>query len=85
MEPHRGTLGARYLSMLDKVRTGATLPIEVDVAFWYGEVTVTGGKNLAAETLKRVDAVTVMSYRNTATGPNSMYEVSRDPSAPDPA
>ncbi|GAB7052788.1 hypothetical protein [Catenuloplanes indicus] len=75
---HRATLGARYLSMLDKLRAGATLPIEADVAFWYGEVTVTGGHNLAAETLKRVDAVTVMSYRDTATGPNSMYEISRD-------
>ncbi|MFI5839197.1 hypothetical protein ACIA8K_05695 [Catenuloplanes sp. NPDC051500] len=86
VEPHvlpgwttnRATLGARYLSMLDKLRTGATLPIEADVAFWYGEVTVTGGKNLATEVLRRVGAVTVMSYRDTATGPNSMYEISRD-------
>ncbi|MDR7273854.1 hypothetical protein [Catenuloplanes atrovinosus] len=77
-EANRSTIGARYVSMLDKLRTGATLPIEADVAFWYGEVTVTGGRNLATETLKRVDAVTVMSYRDTATGANSMYAVSRD-------
>ncbi|WP_157240999.1 hypothetical protein [Catenuloplanes japonicus] len=86
VEPHvlpdweagRATLGARYLSMLDRLRDGATLPIEADVAFWYGEVSVTGGGNLAAGILDRVDAVTVMSYRDTATGPNSMYEISRD-------
>lgn len=77
-EANRAAIGARYLSMLDRLRDGARLPIEADVAFWYGEVTVTGGKNLAAEVLKRVGAVTVMSYRDTATGPNSMYEISRD-------
>jgi hypothetical protein len=77
-EADRARLGARYLSMLDALRDGATLPIEADVAFWYGEVTVTGGRNLAAEVLSRVGAVTVMSYRDTATGPNSMYEISRD-------
>lgn len=66
-----------YLTMLDLMRTASPLPIEVDVPFWYGQYTV-GGKNLATEVLQRVTAVSVMSYRNTGTGPNSMFEVSRD-------
>ena len=45
--------------------------------FWYGEYTV-GAKNLADEVLKRVNAVTVMSYRDTGTGPNSMLAISQD-------
>jgi hypothetical protein len=37
-----------------------------------------GGKNLADEVLKRVSAITVMSYRDTATGPNSIMSISAD-------
>ena len=66
-----------YLAMLDKVRAGSTLPLEADVPFWFGQYRV-GGKNLADEVLKRVAAVTVMSYRDTGTGPNSMLAVSQD-------
>ena len=66
-----------YLSMLDKLRTGSKLSVEADVPFWYGQHTI-AGKNLATETLRRVSAVTVMSYRDTGTGPNSILEVSRD-------
>jgi hypothetical protein len=66
-----------YLALLDKMRTGSTLPLEADVPFWFGEYRV-GGKNLADEVLKRVGAVTVMSYRDTGTGPNSMLAISQD-------
>jgi hypothetical protein len=66
-----------YLTLLDRMRTGSKLPVEVDVPFWFGEYRV-GTKNLADEVLKRVNAVTVMSYRDTATGPNSMLAVSQD-------
>jgi hypothetical protein len=66
-----------YLALLDKMRTASTLPLEADVPFWYGEYKV-AGKNLADEVLKRVNAVTVMSYRNTGTGPNSILSVSQD-------
>jgi len=64
-----------YLSLLDKMR--GSLPVEADVPFWYGQYKV-GRKNFADEVLKRVSAVTVMSYRDTATGTNSMYAVSED-------
>lgn len=66
-----------YLSLLDEMRAGSTLPVEADVPFWLGQYKV-GPKNLADEVLKRVKAVTVMSYRDTATGANSMVGVSRD-------
>jgi hypothetical protein len=66
-----------YLGLLDSLRAGSTLPVEADVPFWYGQYSV-GKQNLADEVLKRVKAVTVMSYRDTGTGPNSMVTVSQD-------
>jgi hypothetical protein len=66
-----------YLGLLDELRTGSRLPVEADVPFWYGQYTV-GPANFADEVLKRVGAVTVMSYRDTAAGTNSMLAVSQD-------
>ncbi|MBM2616697.1 hypothetical protein JIG36_14120 [Actinoplanes sp. LDG1-06] len=66
-----------FLTLLDRMRAGNPLPIEADVPFWYGEHKL-NKKNFADEVLKRVDAVTVMSYRDTATGTNSMVAVSQD-------
>jgi len=67
----------QFLSLLDKLRTGSTLPVDADVPFWYGQYKV-GSLNLANEVLKRVSAVTIMSYRDTGTGPNSILDVSKD-------
>jgi hypothetical protein len=66
-----------FLSLLDKMRLASSLPLEADVPFWYGEYTV-GNKNFADEVLRRVSAVTVMSYRDTGTGPNSIMAVGQD-------
>ena len=66
-----------FLTLLDRLRTASALPLEADVPFWYGEHRV-GGKNFADEVLKRVNAITVMSYRDTATGPNSITAISQD-------
>jgi len=66
-----------YLSLLDRLRAGSTLPVEADVPFWFGQYKV-GSRNLADEVLKRVKAVTVMSYRDAASGPNSMLSISQD-------
>lgn len=68
---------ASYLEMLDRLRADSMLPVEADVPFWFGQYRV-GGRNLADEVLKRVKAVTVMSYRDAGTGPNSMLAVSQD-------
>nr|BFE66704.1 hypothetical protein GCM10020092_000050 [Actinoplanes digitatis] len=45
--------------------------------FWLGEYKV-GSRNLADEVLRRVNGVTVMSYRDTATGTNSILSISQD-------
>ncbi|MFG1611017.1 hypothetical protein [Actinoplanes sp. NPDC049265] len=66
-----------FLTMLDKMRAATSLPLEADVPFWYGEYRV-GNKNFADEVLRRVSAVTVMSYRDTGTGPNSIMAVGQD-------
>ena len=66
-----------FLALLDKMRAASSLPLEADVPFWYGEYRV-GNKNFADEVLRRVSAVTVMSYRDTGTGPNSMMAVGQD-------
>jgi hypothetical protein len=69
----QGTATA-YLGLLDDLRAGSKLPIEADVPFWYGQDRV-GTKNLADEVLKRVGAITVMSYRDTAP---ALLSVSQD-------
>ncbi|HWG99158.1 MAG TPA: hypothetical protein VNV66_07495 [Pilimelia sp.] len=71
-----GTVSA-FLGMLDAMRANDPRPLEADVPFWYGGIAA-GGRTLADEVLDRVDAVTVMSYRDTATGPNSMADVAAD-------
>jgi len=65
-----------YLELLDNLRA---LPVrlEVDVPFWYGSIAAPGGK-LADAVLARVDAVTVMSYRDHALGENGILDISRD-------
>jgi hypothetical protein len=67
-----------YLAVLEKLNAASTLPLDADVAFWYGQVALPKKLNLATEVLARVDAVTVMSYRDTATGPNSILDVGAD-------
>jgi hypothetical protein len=61
----------RYLDLLGLMSAATTLPVEADVAFWLDQVTVGGGR-LDEAVLARVDRVTVMTYRNTATGPDSI-------------
>lgn len=61
----------RYLDLLDQVEGATALPVEADIAFWLDQVTVPEGR-LDEAVLARVDAVTVMSYRNTVTGPDSI-------------
>ncbi|BFU41770.1 hypothetical protein [Krasilnikovia sp. MM14-A1004] len=74
---NRNATANAYLTLLQRLRDAGPLAVEVDVPFWYGTITISG-KNLATETLRRASAVTVMSYRDSGTGPNSIYDVSRD-------
>jgi hypothetical protein len=73
----RATTVSAYLSLLGRLQAQSPAPLEADVPFWYATVP-SGAGNLADQVLARVDAVTVMSYRDTATGPNSMMDVATD-------
>jgi hypothetical protein len=70
----------RFLRMIDKIQAAHPSPLEIDVPYWYGTVDVPGesDETVADAVLDRVDAVTVMSYRDTATGPNSLSVVAED-------
>ena len=77
VEPHthprwdaaRDVVARDYLRLLDELTT--TCPpdvrLEVDLAFWHHEVPV-GTSTLDVEVLRRVDAATVLAYRNRADG-----------------
>ncbi|MBG0833319.1 hypothetical protein HS041_37080 [Planomonospora sp. ID67723] len=68
---------ASFAALLAKLRDADPRPLEADVPFWYHTVP-SGTRTLADEVLARVDAVTVMSYRDTATGTGSIMEISAD-------
>lgn len=53
-------------------------PLEADVAFWYGALPGTTGGSYGEEILSRVDGITVMSYRDRATGDRSIMSVGSD-------
>ncbi|MER7283220.1 hypothetical protein ABT369_53210 [Dactylosporangium sp. NPDC000244] len=57
-------IAASYLTMLDAVRRAGPEPLEADVPFWLATVKV-GSQNLAEAVIARVDAITVMSYRDS--------------------
>lgn len=74
------TVVARYLTLLDKLKANAgSYPVEADIPFWFNQVpaTASGGtaSTLDREIMKRTAGVTVMSYRNTATGPDGTLDV----------
>jgi hypothetical protein len=71
------TLAADYLGLLDELGP-LPGPLEVDVQFAYGKVVLGDGTDFADDILARVDAVTVMSYRDTADGPNGMIAIAED-------
>ncbi|RYP81867.1 hypothetical protein EKO23_22865 [Nocardioides guangzhouensis] len=72
--PGRDAVLGRYLDLLAASCGATALRCEADVAFWLDTVAVPEGR-LDDAVLTRVDAVTVMSYRNTATGPDSITAV----------
>jgi hypothetical protein len=74
----RDGTAAAFVNMLGILQAADSRPLEADIPFWYNEIPLPGATNLADATLTRVNAVTVMSYRDTATGPNSMTAVGAD-------
>ena len=71
----RAAVVTGYLEVLRRLQGAATLPLEADVAFWLDTVGTPDGRALDDAVAGLVDAVTVMSYRTTATGPDSITAV----------
>lgn len=72
----RAALAARYVDLLARLQSADARPLEVDVPFWYDTVAAPSGHGtLADDVLAQVDAVTVMSYRDSAA---AMVDVGRD-------
>ncbi|WP_323096665.1 hypothetical protein [Intrasporangium sp. YIM S08009] len=65
----QGTTVSRYLTLLDTLVAAASpRPVEADIPFWFDGVTAGKRSTLDREVMRRVAGVTVMAYRNTATG-----------------
>ncbi|MGI5169995.1 hypothetical protein ACQEU3_37145 [Spirillospora sp. CA-253888] len=69
---------AAYTDLLAAMANADRRPLEADVPFWYETVRTANGATLADAVLTHADAVTVMSYRDTATGPGSILAVGTD-------
>jgi hypothetical protein len=67
----RTAVARSYLALLDDLARATALPVEVDLAFWLDEVKV-NGQRLDVAAIARVDAVSVLTYRTRATGPDSI-------------
>lgn len=74
----RAHVVSAFISLLEQVHRASDLPLQIDVPFWYGDIQLSGGATLADAVLDVGDAVTVMSYRDTATGPDSLAVVAAD-------
>lgn len=64
-----------YLDVLRRVAGQCAQPLEVDLTHWLHEVVTAGGARLDEAVMGIVDAVTVLSFRTAATGPDSITEV----------
>lgn len=69
----RAGVVARYLTLLDRLRTAAgSMPLEADIPFWFNTIPAVSSSGAASsldrEIMRRTAGVTVMAYRNTASG-----------------
>lgn len=67
----RTALLRRYLGLLAALAGDTTARVEADISFWLDQHAV-DGQRVDEAVLARVDAVTVMTYRDTATGEDSI-------------
>ena len=75
-DDNRVELGAAYLALLQQLAASCPLPLEADIAFHLHEVPTATGDPLETAVMRAVDAVTVLSYRNFVSGPDSITGVS---------
>ncbi|WP_256792166.1 hypothetical protein [Terrabacter sp. Ter38] len=76
----RAAVVGTYLTLLDKLKANAgTYPIEADIPFWFNTIHAVASTGAAStldrEIMKRTAGVTVMSYRNTASGTDGTLDV----------
>ena len=71
----RAEVVAGYVDLLRQLGTATTLPLEADIAFWLHTIPTADGTPLDVALMRHVDAVTVMSYRRTATGADSITDL----------
>ena len=75
---NRKAVVKKYLTTLETLRTAAAgMPIEADIPFWFDEIAA-NGSTLDREIMQRTEGVTVMAYRNVATGPDGTIALSRN-------
>jgi hypothetical protein len=67
---------AAYLALLRTLAAECPLPLEADIAFHLHVVPTATGDSLETAVMRVVDAVTVLSYRNFVTGPDSIIDIS---------
>ncbi len=70
-------LGAAFVELLRQLAEASPLRLEADIAFHLHTVSTTSGETLESAVMQVVDAVTVLSYRNTVSGPDSITDVAR--------
>ncbi len=72
----QATTVSKYLTLLDRLVTASgTRPVEADIPFWFDQVKAGKKSTLDRETMRRVSAVTIMAYRNTAAGADGTLAV----------
>jgi hypothetical protein len=64
----RATVVKRYLATLDTLgKVAGSIPVEADIPFWFDQIPA-NGSTLDREIMRRTAGVTVMAYRNLASG-----------------
>ena len=74
-DSNRAAVVAGYVDVLGQLADATSLPVEADLAFWLWTVPTSDGTPLDAAVMRTVDRATVLSYRNTATGTDSITDV----------
>ncbi|WP_330474272.1 hypothetical protein [Terrabacter sp. C0L_2] len=72
----QATTVSKYLTLLDRLVTASgARPVEADIPFWFDQVKAGKKSTLDREAMRRVSAVTIMAYRNTAAGADGTLAV----------
>ncbi len=76
-DARRAEVVVGYVDVLRRLAATCPLRLEADLAFWLHEVPTASDTPLDEAVMRLVDAVTLLSFRNEPTGPDSIMEVAR--------